>query len=286
MTSKHFTTDDGVKLHYIEAGSVSYPDTIVFIPGWSMTTRQYSSQINFFAAREYHVLSFDPRGHGESDKPTFGYRVSRMARDLWNLLDHVDCNKNKKFHLVGQSASCIVILNFVELFGQDRIKSIVLIDQPTCYLKQPGWSQEECLKYGAMATTEEVASLLAKLSGPDANAERGTFLRAVFSDEFPEEQFEEVMADSLMFPHSAAVQMAWSVISGDFRDILPNIAVPTLCVGAEQSIYPAECMSWSASQMPNARTVIFPGSSHLMFLEEPESFNKVMDDFLCSLTNG
>src|ERR1051325_2544663 len=66
-----FTTSDGVRLHYIEAGS---GDVLVMIPGWSQTAAQFKHQIAGLSDR-YRVIAIDMRGHGDSDKPTHGYRI-------------------------------------------------------------------------------------------------------------------------------------------------------------------------------------------------------------------
>ena len=66
--SDFFTTSDGVRLHYLEAGS---GPAIIFQPGWTMPAEIWRSQIDYFA-RNYHVVALDPRSQGDSDKPTDG----------------------------------------------------------------------------------------------------------------------------------------------------------------------------------------------------------------------
>jgi pimeloyl-ACP methyl ester carboxylesterase len=80
-------------------------------------------------------------------------------------------------------------------------------------------------------------------------------------------------------PRSAAAQLLWSVQSGDFRDILPTIKIPTLCIGGSQSHLPPECMEWASQQMPKGSFQLLEGS-HFMFLEHPEEFNQVAGVFL------
>jgi len=64
--SDFFTTSDGVKIHYVEAGSGR---AVVFIPGWTMPAWIWQKQIDEFS-KKYHVVVVDPRSQGESDKPT------------------------------------------------------------------------------------------------------------------------------------------------------------------------------------------------------------------------
>jgi hypothetical protein len=66
--------------------------------------------LSFLQPKTHRVIALDPRGHGKSDKPTAGYRLLRLAKDLLNLMDHylgprtllllhpkknVTCNKQK-----------------------------------------------------------------------------------------------------------------------------------------------------------------------------------------------
>ncbi|MEU3048261.1 alpha/beta fold hydrolase [Streptomyces sp. NPDC006984] len=80
------TTDDGVRLHYLEAGSG--PDMLL-VPGWSQTAAQWRHQIDHFA-RTHHVVAVDHRGHGDSDRPDHGYRIARLANDLHQLVHGLD----------------------------------------------------------------------------------------------------------------------------------------------------------------------------------------------------
>ena len=53
-----FKTSDGVRLHYLEAGSG--PQTIVFIPGWLMPAAVFEQQL-IDLSNQYRVLALDPR---------------------------------------------------------------------------------------------------------------------------------------------------------------------------------------------------------------------------------
>ena len=67
--SGFFKTSDGVRIHYLEAGSGR---PIVFIPGWTMPAWIWQKQIDEFS-KNYHVIAVDPRSQGESDKPPYGH---------------------------------------------------------------------------------------------------------------------------------------------------------------------------------------------------------------------
>jgi len=82
MTAGEVITSDGVTLRYLEQGT---GPALLMIPGWSQTAAQFKHQIEGLSGR-YRVIALDMRGHGDSDKPGHGYRISRFAKDLHDAL--------------------------------------------------------------------------------------------------------------------------------------------------------------------------------------------------------
>ena len=77
-----FVTSDGVQLSYIRQGSGR---PIVLIHGWSQCAEEFKHQIEPLRAR-YDVIAVDQRSHGESQKVSYGLRISRLSKDLYELL--------------------------------------------------------------------------------------------------------------------------------------------------------------------------------------------------------
>jgi len=89
LSRKIFTTNDGVDLHYLEQGHI-HENLLILIPDWTFSAAQFQAQMAALFSPTHRVVALDPRGHGESHVPDSGFHVSRMARDLNNLLDHLD----------------------------------------------------------------------------------------------------------------------------------------------------------------------------------------------------
>ena len=104
------TTSDGVRLRYVEAGAGK---PILMIPGWSQTAEQFKHQVEGLSAR-YRVIAVDMRGHGESDKPEFGYKISRLAKDVHDMIQALDL---EEVNILGHSMGCSVIWNYYDMFG-------------------------------------------------------------------------------------------------------------------------------------------------------------------------
>ena len=100
-------------LNLLEAGSGA---PLLLIPGWSQTAAMFRHQLDGLSDR-YRVMALDLRGHGESDKPTHGYRVSRLACDLHEVLEALGLDS---LAVLGHSMGNAVLWSHFELFGRDR----------------------------------------------------------------------------------------------------------------------------------------------------------------------
>jgi non-heme chloroperoxidase len=271
-TSAYFTTNDGVRLHYLEKG-VGPP--LILLPGWTQPAAGFSAQLEALS-RVFRCLALDFRGHGESERPEHGYRVSRLARDCHDFLDHLGLHDAV---LLGHSAGCTVIWSFIDLFGQDRIRALVLCDEMVAFIRRPEWSEEECRRYGAVVGGDQALSLAAAVAGPDGEQVLRDFLTKEFGADFPKRDVAHVIEGSLKMPRKASAELMVSVMEADFRDVLPLITRPTLCIGGRESHLRPEVMPWIASRIPGAKVAMIRGR-HFVHLENPVEFNATVRDFL------
>ena len=140
-----FVTSDGVQLSYIRQGSGR---PIVLIHGWSQCAEEFKHQIEPLSAR-YDVIALDQRSHGESQKVSYGLRISRLSKDLYELLTELDLNE---VALLGHSMGASVIWCYIDLFGPERLSKIILVDQMPLVTSDPHWTQPELEDSGANLT--------------------------------------------------------------------------------------------------------------------------------------
>ena len=77
------------------------------------------------------------------------------------------------------------------------------------------------------------------------------------------------------------------IVTFEQRASLPNIRVPTLVVAGERDRNaPAPMMEKMASKIPGATYVCIAGAGHLANMERPDAFDRVLLDFLASVTGG
>ncbi|MFE3636146.1 alpha/beta fold hydrolase [Streptomyces cellostaticus] len=269
-------TNDGVRLHYLEAGSG--PDMLL-VPGWSQTAAQWRHQIDDFA-RTHHVIAVDHRGHGASDKPDHGYRVARLSTDIHQLIHHLDLTA---VVWVAHSMGCALAWSYWDMFGGDRLARLVLFDEPAVLIRQPYWPDGLAERLGALYGLGQIGEVVAGLRDPgsDAEALSAEFLDAMWSPAAVEEERRWVLAQNLLLPREYAGRLLLDNVMHDWRDVLPRISVPTLVIGGSDSVIPSTAAHSVASAIPGAVVrILRERSSHFAFWENPDAFNREVRDFL------
>lgn len=70
----------------------------------------------------------------------------------------------------------------------------------------------------------------------------------------------------------------------DIMDRVQDINVPTLAIcGTEDNMTPPKYTHYMVEKMPNARAVIIPEASHMVYVEKPDEVNRTIDAFLKEL---
>jgi len=82
---------NGVRLHYVEGGR---GDPILLVPGWPQSWYAWRFVMPLLAAAGHRVIAVDLRGMGDSDHPQDGYDATTVARDLHELVQVLDLNKD------------------------------------------------------------------------------------------------------------------------------------------------------------------------------------------------
>jgi pimeloyl-ACP methyl ester carboxylesterase len=272
----HATTSDGVRLHYLEAGSGK---PILMIPGWSQTAEQFRHQLDGLSGR-YRVIALDLRGHGESDKPEHGYKISRLAKDVRDVIEALELDE---VNILGHSMGSSVIWSYYDLYGPDRLAKLLLIDQMPMITGNPVWSERERLDSGAIFTPQSLYETINALAGANGVETTRAFIGNMVTKSIPEADREWIIARNLRMPREHAATLLYNHATQDWRDLIPRLALPTLVVGGRVSTVPWRSQQWIAAQVPGARLEIFEeeeGGNHFMFIEGPAKFNAIVADFV------
>ena len=275
IASRYFRTNDGVRLHYLEAGAGK---PLILVHGFSQAAEQFKFQLEGLGDR-YRAIALDLRGHGESEKPNFGLKIHRLAQDLREAL--VAANA-RDVTLLGHSMGCSVIWAYWELFGADRLGKIVLTDEPPMLTSNPAWTPEEREAAGSILTPASLWETANARVGPDGEATTRAFIEHSVTRNCPEDMKEWIIQCSLRMDRKDAATLLLNHGSQDWRDIIPCITLPTLAIAGRVSLIPWKSIAWIAKQIPGAQLEIFEeneGGSHFMFVENPTKFNQIVSRF-------
>jgi non-heme chloroperoxidase len=261
--SRHFVTSDGVKLHYLEAGS---GPSLIFVPGWIMPAWIWEGQLRYFGAT-HRVVALDPRGQGRSEKPTEGYHATRRGRDIYELLEHLG---GEPAVVVGWSLAVQEALVCAHEFGTQRIRALVLLDHPVFIDPQ----------FALAIADERVKSLQL-----NREASVRTFVEGILNNPPSEAYVEALTEAALSTPaNAAAIMMADLYFLGptDLRPLLDALDRPVLFVFSS--------LDWAVAAAnevrdgwPEVPVKVMDGASHALFVDKPQEFNRVLEEFLASL---
>ncbi len=133
---------NGVRLHVQRLTPRHRPSQpglpIVFIHGLRLDNLSsfYYTLANPVAQAGAEVILYDLRGHGLSERPPTGYRMSDSVADLAALLDALAIDG--PVHLVGNSYGGTVALGFA-VAHPNRVASMVLIE---AHFSVAGWAEQ------------------------------------------------------------------------------------------------------------------------------------------------
>lgn len=246
---------DGVRLRYDVHGS---GPVVLLSHGYSATSAMWRPQIGPLSER-YTVVTWDMRGHGETDAGAdpVNYSEAATVQDMAALLDEVGASRAA---IGGLSLGGYMSLAFHATRPQ-RTAALLLLDTGPGYRKEEG-------RAGWNAMAERYAQQFAD-RGLDALG--GSAEVRVSAHRSAEGLV--LAARGMLVQHDARVM-----------ESLPSIAVPTLVLVGErdtQFLVPGEYM---ASKIPNARHVIVPGAGHAANLDAPDACNQALLGFLDGVT--
>jgi pimeloyl-ACP methyl ester carboxylesterase len=264
------TTDDGVQLYYEETGTGT---PIVFVHEFADDYRGYEGQLRHFG-RRYRAIAFNARGYPPSEVPDDPARYSqaRARDDIRAVLDALAIGKA---HIVGISMGGFATLHFGFAYP-DRALSLVVAG---CgYGAEPGKRQQ---------FHDETAKTIALIEGEGMAVASRSYAqgpsRVQFENKDPRgwTEFATHLAEHSTTGSALTMRgvQAMRPSLWDLTDAMRRLEVPTLIVTGDEDDPCLEPGLLMKRTMPTAALVVFPNTGHAVNLEEPDLFNRSLDDF-------
>lgn len=273
----HITTNDGVKLHYEEAGT-GMP--IVFAHEFAGDLRSWEPQFAHFS-RRYRCIAYNARGYTPSDVPGSMERYSQdLARD--DVLAVLDGLNIKRAYVVGLSMGGFASLHFGIKYSA---RALGLVVAGCGYGAVP--AQREVFQQSARANAklilEEGMAKFAATYGHNAT-------RLQLRDKDPR---GFALYIKYLTEHSA--QGSANTMLGyqarrpslyDLKKEMAGITAPTLVVCGDEDDATLEPGLLMKRTIPKMGLVVLPRSGHGLNLEDPALFNRIVEDFFHQVESG
>jgi pimeloyl-ACP methyl ester carboxylesterase len=271
-----FIASDGAVIPYRLRGS---GPPLILLHGWSQSGAMFKHQLQGLSDA-FQVIIPDMRGHGESPTPKGGLRMARLAKDLDELIAHLQLVRP---NVLGWSMGASVVWCYIDLFGTQRLGKLIFVDQPSMLTIWPGMSPEEIADCGALFTLPQLDELCNALRAANGEQMRAEFTRGMVTPAIPSELFQWILQEIGKTPLPVAADLLWSHCNHDWRDVLERIDRPTLVLCGAISHVNKASQYYIQRCIPNATIREFSedeGGAHFMFLEAPEQFNSTIRAFL------
>ncbi|MEM7446227.1 MAG: alpha/beta hydrolase [Pseudomonadota bacterium] len=275
MERRAVTTSDGVRLSYLVGGT---GQPIVMVPGWSQTATSFENQFAALCSVS-RVIALDMRGHGESEKPDHGYRVQRLAKDLFDVIEALNLDQPD---LLGHSMGAAVIWSYLSLFRAERpARKLIFVDEGAALMARPDWNEGKRAQAGCVfPSMDALARAKQQILAADAPETAAEILRPMFSDAIDERTLMWVAGENLKLPRHHAIRLLEDNVIQDWSELIATIEQPVLAIGGGDSHIGTDSQRWIADTVSNGRIEVIPGGRHFMFFEEFERFNAAITSFL------
>jgi 3-oxoadipate enol-lactonase len=220
---------------------------------------------------QFQVILVDNRDAGRSSKAHHPYKIADMADDLAGLLDALGIQRS---HLLGLSMGGMIAQEFALRHG-DRLDRLVLAGTGAA----PARSAVDPIQIWSWV----------KANDPTGEVFGGQQFVSLFSTAFLRNRqavcdtAELLASNPYPMSHEAYGRQADAYRQFDALDRLATITAPTLIVVGEQDLLtPPWIAREVAEAIPGARFEVIrgDGSSHMVPIECPDEFNRLVLDFL------
>lgn len=252
---------NGIDIHYEFSGNGPW---VMLVHSLATDLTLWDALADALATR-FTVLRYDARGHGRSSAPDGAYTFPQLVDDLIGLLDALQIERT---HFVGLSMGGMLGQHFA-LAHPERLDRLALV------------STTSRIPPEARALWDERVAV-ARRDGMQAHVEStlARWFAAPYRTAHP-----EVMAriGALIAATPVAGFAGWgaAICTLDLTERLGAIKAPTLVVvGSEDTGTPPAASQAIAAAIPGSRLEIIPQASHQLVIEQAETFNRLLLDFL------
>ena len=262
------TTPDGLSISAQEWGNPNGPG-IVFIHGFSQSNLSWMRQTHSDLTKEFHIVTYDLRGHGNSEKPLEAarYRDGKAWADEVQAV--IDAAGLKRPVLVGWSYAGRVMADYLTTHGTAKLAGLNYVDANQ--KGDPTFVGPNLRNLPLMASEDLATNIMATR----------VFLHGCFSIQPTQEEYETMLAFNMMVPPKVRLGLSNRPLEVD--DMLRSLKLPVLVThGAEDKNTNLIAAEYTAKMIPGAKLSVYQGIGHSPFFEDAPRFNAELPAFVRS----
>lgn len=266
-------TANGISMNYNLSGNGR---SLTLIHGGGDNLNVWYNQVPVFS-KKYQVLTYDVRGHGQTELPKGPINTALWVADLYALLKALNINKTI---LVGHSLGGGIALNLT-LAHPNMVKAIILSNSGL----RPSPKNEEEKNQMKAFTQKNIERL--KREGLENEVKNR--LNAMFSPGFAEKNPEIVAKYNSIFLQNKLEGYVWVVEAMGIPDAsldLKGITCPTLVIAGEHDPYVNPTAGKSTQQAIRGAQLKVLSSGHAPEMECPQEYNNTILRFLAEAGLG
>ena len=263
----------GIEMNYELTGK---GPCLVLIHGFSDNLTMWYNQVPAFSPR-HQVLTYDVRGHGQSQSPDGPYSMDLFAEDLYQLLQAL---KIASACVLGYSMGGRIALEFA-LRHPEMTTGLVFANSGVA----PADMKMTPEQMTQMAERRQMMMALIDSGNneaiSDAMAERS--LSPGLREKKPEvfQRYKEVKLKNSPRAYKAIMEAMGQAMMNP--PDLSRLACPALIIAGEQDGFMAVDVAEAMKRTLKRPTVVVLPTGHAAAVEAPEAFNKAVLDFTARL---
>lgn len=250
----------GCRLRYESGGRTDAP-AVLFSNSLGTTHELWRPQADALSS-SFRIISYDTRGHGESDAPAGPYTIDMLGLDAVAVLDAAGV---ERAHICGLSLGGLTAM-WLGVNRPERVRTVVL-------------SSTAARIGNAMMWEERIVQVRTSGVGPLADAAMGRWFSPPFRAAHPDvvAVYHRMLSDTSAIGYAACCE---AIRDADLRPEIHRIHAAALIIaGHHDPVTPPADAEDMHARIPHSRVALLD-AAHIANVEQAAAFNQLLVEHL------
>ena len=251
-------SEDNVEISYDVHGKGE--PALVFVHGWCCDKRYWTYQVPYFTGR-YRVVTIDLAGHGLSGLERRNWTIEAFGGDVVAVVEKLNV---ERAILIGHSMGGSVI---IEAAGRMPGRVVGLVGVDTLHDVETTYPRKQIREfiYGFQE---------------DFRGNTREFVRDMFPSDSDPNIVERIVEDMSSAPPWVGISSLGGYFRYNLTEALKQVKVPIYCINSDLLETNIEANRRHAVSFD---VKLMPGMGHFVMIEDPDTFNGLLDEVIVEL---